>query len=577
MIGAMAALVVGAALLTEASGAGASGTSTSLETSTRISSVPFSALAYDLVSADGTVTSFGGAANFGGEESSHLAAPIVGMAVTPDGRGYWLVAQDGSVFPFGDARYFGSLSGKPYTSAHDVIAIVSTRDGGGYWLCDASGIVTAFGDAQPIPSLLWWKAQHAPIVGFAVMSSGKGAWAVNSIGIVYHLGPSPLYGNLRDKTGGVPIVGMARAPNSKGYWLVNAKGYVTSFGSASPAVPPPAILANKGAVVGMTAAPVAGYWAVSSTGYVVPGGVPSRGGLARRSGPTAIVAIARARPVQLAGGGTYPAGTIGYDINWPQCASSGSAAAGPLPGPPGYPAATTAYTIAVVGVDGWAVDSYNPCLSPEVAWAKKATLPNGTLAPHYQLYLFLNSPASTSTIDQSGPAGTCADLASSAKPACLAYNYGYNAAVEAVSYAKSENAWAKRWWLDIENDQCASGEWNDAAAGEWWSCEQKLDDATIQGALDALRKDGLIPGVYSTALQWNAITGSYTPSGGTLPIWVAGAPWTSPPYPVSSGYEKPSALQAWCTGQYDFGGGTVQMVQETPGSNNYPYDPDFAC
>src|SRR5207245_2154308 len=30
-------------------------------------------------------------------------APIVGMATTPDGGGYWLVAQDGGIFTFGNA------------------------------------------------------------------------------------------------------------------------------------------------------------------------------------------------------------------------------------------------------------------------------------------------------------------------------------------------------------------------------------------------------------------------------------------------------------------------------------------
>ena len=35
-------------------------------------------------------------------------SPIVGMAATPDGGGYWLVAGDGGVFTFGDAAFAGS-------------------------------------------------------------------------------------------------------------------------------------------------------------------------------------------------------------------------------------------------------------------------------------------------------------------------------------------------------------------------------------------------------------------------------------------------------------------------------------
>lgn len=35
-------------------------------------------------------------------------APIVGMAATPTGRGYWVVAADGGIFAYGDAGFFGN-------------------------------------------------------------------------------------------------------------------------------------------------------------------------------------------------------------------------------------------------------------------------------------------------------------------------------------------------------------------------------------------------------------------------------------------------------------------------------------
>ncbi len=37
-----------------------------------------------------------------------LNKPIVGMASTPDGKGYWLVASDGGIFAFGTAGFYGS-------------------------------------------------------------------------------------------------------------------------------------------------------------------------------------------------------------------------------------------------------------------------------------------------------------------------------------------------------------------------------------------------------------------------------------------------------------------------------------
>src|SRR5947209_7851889 len=45
---------------------------------------------YWLVSADGTVTAFGGASLYGSMKGQPLAAPIVGIVATDDGRGYWL-------------------------------------------------------------------------------------------------------------------------------------------------------------------------------------------------------------------------------------------------------------------------------------------------------------------------------------------------------------------------------------------------------------------------------------------------------------------------------------------------------
>src|SRR5579884_2999141 len=37
-----------------------------------------------------------------------LNKPVVGMATTPDGLGYYLVASDGGIFTFGDANFAGS-------------------------------------------------------------------------------------------------------------------------------------------------------------------------------------------------------------------------------------------------------------------------------------------------------------------------------------------------------------------------------------------------------------------------------------------------------------------------------------
>jgi hypothetical protein len=74
-----------------------------------------------------------------------LSAPVVGVAATPDGGGYWLVGSDGGVFSFGDARFFGSLGAVRLSAP--VVGVAATPDGGGYWLVGSDGGVFTFGDA----------------------------------------------------------------------------------------------------------------------------------------------------------------------------------------------------------------------------------------------------------------------------------------------------------------------------------------------------------------------------------------------------------------------------------------------
>ena len=59
------------------------------------------------------IFAFGDALFYGSMGGKPLNAPDVGIAATPDGRGYWEVASDGGIFAFGDAQYDGSVQ---YTS-----------------------------------------------------------------------------------------------------------------------------------------------------------------------------------------------------------------------------------------------------------------------------------------------------------------------------------------------------------------------------------------------------------------------------------------------------------------------------
>ena len=133
------------------------------------------------------VLPFGGAGLFGSAESIHLATPIVGIAATSDGGGYWLAAADGGVFAYGDAAFYGSMGGRQLNSP--IVGMAATSDGGGYWLVAADGGVFAFGDAA-------------------------------------------FHGSMGDTRLNAPVVGIAASPDGLGYWLVAADGGVFAFGDA---------------------------------------------------------------------------------------------------------------------------------------------------------------------------------------------------------------------------------------------------------------------------------------------------------------------------------------------------------
>ena len=63
-------------------------------------------------------------------------------------HGYWLLGGDGGVFSFGDAQFYGSLpqigyspagSGRPHELKAPLVGIASTVDGKGYWLVASDG------------------------------------------------------------------------------------------------------------------------------------------------------------------------------------------------------------------------------------------------------------------------------------------------------------------------------------------------------------------------------------------------------------------------------------------------------
>jgi hypothetical protein len=231
-----------------------------------------------------------------------------------------------------------------------------------------------------------------------------------------------------------------------------------------------------------------------------------------------IVAVLAGTQFSEADGPVLPAaGSVGYDISFPQCGGA-------------YP--QQPFVFGIVGVNGGRAYTKNRCLESQFLWASDAQADAG-------VYINLNSPRRRTLGSVTGPAGTCVrgDLE------CEAYNYGYNAARSSISYAKSQGVNTPHWWLDIETMN-------------YWSDDTRVNAIIIAGAIDHLQEAGLRVGIYSTPYQWRTIAGEYAPG---LPVWTAGATGLAD-------------ARTKCNSRYAFGGGTVRMVQWVE-----RYDMNFVC
>ncbi|MGH9115837.1 MAG: hypothetical protein ACRDWW_08415, partial [Acidimicrobiales bacterium] len=187
------------------------------------------------VAADGGVFDFGTERFLGSRWSlgiAVLAAPIVGMAPTPNGGGYWLVGADGGVFSFGNATFYGSLPGLGVTPAQPVVGIASAFTGAGsshapagYWLVARDGGVFAFG-APFDGSLPGLGVEATTVVGLTPTVDNGGYWVATAGGNVYALGDAPFLGDFQtQEPAGTSLVGP---------WVG-----MSTVAPASPAPPPP--------------------------------------------------------------------------------------------------------------------------------------------------------------------------------------------------------------------------------------------------------------------------------------------------------------------------------------------------
>ena len=220
---------------------------------------------YRLVASDGGLFSFC-EPFLGSMGGQHLNAPIVGMATTSGGNGYWQVGSDGGIFNFGNASFHGSTGGMHLNAP--VVGMAATPDGGGYWLVASDGGIFAYGDAGFYGSA---GSLHLnkPIVGMAATPDGKGYWLVASDGGIFAYGDAGFYGSTGSVHLNKPVVGMAAdarrevaigwSPPTGGSSTIGDAAFDGSAGS----------IALNEPIVGMEANPSGGgYWLVASDGGI---------------------------------------------------------------------------------------------------------------------------------------------------------------------------------------------------------------------------------------------------------------------------------------------------------------------
>jgi len=217
------------------------------------------------VTPDGRVTA-GGAPSYGDASSLALNAPIVDIAATPSGKGYWLLGSDGGIFGFGDAAFHGSTGGAKLN--RPVVAMAATPSGKGYWLLASDGGIFSFGDAA-FHGSTGNLALNRPVVAMAPTATGHGYWLAASDGGIFSFGDATFHGSTGDLDLNRPIVAMAPTATGRGYWLAASDGGIFGFGDAAfrgstagyPLVHPVAGMARTG--------DGRGYWLVEADGVTV--------------------------------------------------------------------------------------------------------------------------------------------------------------------------------------------------------------------------------------------------------------------------------------------------------------------
>jgi hypothetical protein len=227
---------------------------------------------YWLADSAGGVSAHGGAGFYGSMAGVRLDSPIAHIISTSDGQGYWLVAGDGGIFCFGDAAFYGSMGGRPLNAP--VVAMAPTADDRGYWLVASDGGIFSFGDAG-FHGSMGGQRLNQPVVAVTEDSRTGGYWEAASDGGIFAF-DAPFLGSTGALHLNRPVVSMAATASGTGYWFVASDGGIFAFDApflgsdGGTAIPAP--------IVGMAGdLATDGYWMVAANGSVYSFGAPFYG------------------------------------------------------------------------------------------------------------------------------------------------------------------------------------------------------------------------------------------------------------------------------------------------------------
>jgi hypothetical protein len=186
---------------------------------------------------------------FNGELADITASTV--PAVT---GGYWAYTAHGNVFNVAGAPWYGSQAGNISNGA----GLAITPDGLGYWLVTATGTVYAYGDATTGTSV---PSPACPITG-AVGNPTGGYYAYTACGNIYNEAGAPWYGSQAGKiTNGA---GLAVTADGGGYWLITSTGTVYAYGDATTGTS----ISPACSIIGAAGDPAGGYFAYTACGNV---------------------------------------------------------------------------------------------------------------------------------------------------------------------------------------------------------------------------------------------------------------------------------------------------------------------